>query len=194
MKKAFCSILFFLSSFLLCLAQEGTDMPQYKNQISSNLMLPIFQSFDLSYERIVANKWAVGLSGAIYGDRIEELDTEGSYYNRTTNFEIMPLVRLYINGTQKKSHFFEIFGSVSQVDEAGRYVRIVNDQGYGVYTIGTETYTVGGLGTGYGYRFLFIDNKLVVEAQLGLRTNFSTNFIFFNAALVRTGIRVGYRF
>ncbi|WP_276168972.1 DUF3575 domain-containing protein [Zobellia alginiliquefaciens] len=194
MKNILCFVLFSFG-FLQSGSAQDDEPPQiFRNQFSTNLVLPIVQSFDMSYERTVANKWAVGVSSAVYGDDIKELDTDNSSYNRTTNFEIMPFVRLYLNGTQTKSHFFEIFGSISEVDETGRYVRTINDQGYGVYAIGTKTYTVGGLGTGYGYRFLFVKNRLVVEAQLGIRTNFSTNYIFLNVAFVRTGIRIGYRF
>ncbi|MGS0526033.1 hypothetical protein ACU8V7_13520 [Zobellia nedashkovskayae] len=88
-----------------------------------------------------------------------------------------------MNSTKTNGHFFEVFGSISQVEQTGGYVRNVNDQGYGVYVIGSENYIVGGLGTGYGYRFLFMKNRLVVEGQLGIRTNFSTNFFFFKCCL-----------
>ncbi|CAM4126278.1 DUF3575 domain-containing protein [Zobellia nedashkovskayae] len=195
MKKIHCIVLLFLGSIIFCFGQEETNFPQYKNQISTNLLLPFAGSFDLTYERTIANKWAVGLSGAIYGDDFGDFDTESSgYYDRTTNFEIMPFVRFYLNSTKTNGHFFEVFGSISQVEQTGGYVRNVNDQGYGVYVIGSENYIVGGLGTGYGYRFLFMKNRLVVEGQLGIRTNFSTNFFFLNVALVRTGIKIGYRF
>lgn len=175
-------------------AQEDKGEIVYKNQLSTNLMLPVFESFDLNYERTIANKWAIGLAGAVYGERGTELTTASSYYEYRTNYEVMPFIRVYFQGAQNKSHFVELFGSVSQVDETGRLVRTVNEAGFGVYSIGIKTYTVGGLGAGYGYRFLFLDKKLVLEAQFGIRTNFDVNFYFLNGAVVRTGIRVGYRF
>ncbi|MGB6151204.1 MAG: hypothetical protein WBG48_04365 [Pricia sp.] len=177
-------------------AQEDAAMPTYKNQVSTNLLLPIFNSVDLAYERTLGRKFALGIAGAVYGDRIEEISFDDAYRERElkTNYEIMPFARLYFNGNQHKSHFIEIFGSISGVDESGRLVRSVNDQGYGVYGFGTTSYTRGGLGGGYGYRFLFLDGRLAAEAQFGLRTNFDVNFILLNGALVRTGIKIGYRF
>lgn len=175
-------------------AQENNADIFLKNQVSTNLLLPIFESFDLSYERTIANKWAVGLAGAIYGERATELTTSYDYYEYKTNYEIMPFVRIYFQGAQNKSHFVELFGSLSETEESGRLVRSVNEEGYGVYSIGTKIYMVGGLGAGYGYRFLFLQKRLVLEAQFGIRTNFEVNFILLNAAAVRTGIKVGYRF
>ena len=189
--------------FALCLflrnasvfGQESEEQVSYKNMISTNLMLPIFESFDLNYERTIANNWAVGIAGAIYGDRIQELSTEGSYDNTyDTNYEVMPFVRIYFQGAQNKSHFLELFGSLSQVTESDRFMRITNSEGFGVYKRGEKEYTAGGLGIGYGYRFLLLDKKLVLEAQFGVRTNFNSNFIILNGTLVRTGIKVGYRF
>jgi hypothetical protein len=106
----------------------------------------------------------------------------------------MPFVRLYFQGTQNKSHFLEVFGSISDVEESDIFVRNTNEEGFGVYEQGTNSYTAGGFGFGYGYRFLLPNNKWVLEAQLGIRTNFDTNFFVLDATLVRTGIKVGYRF
>ncbi len=178
------------------IAQDDTTLSMYKNQVSTNLLLPVFGSVDLSYERTLNKKFAVGFAAAIYGDRIKEISVDDEYYERNlrTKNEVMPFVRVYFSGNQRKSHFLELFGSISGVDETGRLVRTVNDQGYGVYRLGTESFTRGGFGLGYGYRFLFLDGKLVGEAQFGLRTNFDVNFLVLNAALVRTGLKVGYRF
>jgi len=193
MRNCFCFIVIFsLTNFFFAQDEIFTD---YKNQISTNLVLPIFNSFDLSYERTIANKWALGLAGAIYGDRIQELSTEGSYNNSyDTNYELMPFARIYFQGAQNKSHFLELFGSLSQVVESDRFIRTNNSEGFGVYERGENKYTAGGLGIGYGYRFLLLDRKLVLEAQFGVRTNFNSNFLILNGSLVRTGIKVGYRF
>ena len=189
----FFFLFFLLTNFFF--AQEDESSTIYKNQISTNLALPIFGSFDLSYERTIANKWTLGLAGAIYGDGIQELSTEGSYDNRyDTNYELMPFIRVYFQGTQNKSHFLELFGSISEVVESDRFIRVTNPEGFGVYERGENKYTAGGLGLGYGYRFLLLDKKLVLEAQFGVRTNFNSNFIILNGTLVRTGIKVGYRF
>ncbi len=190
------SLIFFILFLIACLVLKAQDPLPYKNQVSTNLLLPLFGSADVAYERTLGGKFAVGLGAAVYGEPFEDLTIDDSYRGgslRTKN-EIMPFARIYFNGNQKKSHFLEVLGSFSRVDESGRLIRSVNEEGNGVYDIGVRSYTRGGLGMGYGYRFLLVDDKLVLEAQLGLRTNFDVNFIVLNAALVRTGIKIGYRF
>jgi len=61
-----CLMLFFVASSTL-FAQEEEISTNFKNQISTNLGLPFFGSFDLSYERTLANKWAVGIGGISFG-------------------------------------------------------------------------------------------------------------------------------
>lgn len=196
MKKSIIYFLCFLIALYAASAQDEKELTIYKNQISTNLFLPIFGSADVTYERAFGQKFALGIASAIYGDRIEALTFDDSYgeFELMTKYEIMPFARIYFGGNQRKSHFLEVFGSLSGVDETGRLVRSINEQGFGVYDLGTESYVRGGLGVGYGYRFLFLEGRWVAEAQFGLRTNFDVNFIVLNAALVRTGIKVGYRF
>ncbi|MEP3208970.1 MAG: DUF3575 domain-containing protein [Maribacter sp.] len=188
--------LFLLGSSNCLHAQENEDPVVYKNQLSTNLMLPAFESFDLNYERTIANKWALGLAVAIYGDRISELSTgsSGDFRRYDTNYEFMPFVRLYFQGAQHKSHFLELFGSLSRVTASGRFVRNTNTAGFGVYEPGETDYTAGGLGIGYGYRFLLLNKKLVLEAQFGVRTNFNVDYYFLNGSIIRTGFKIGYRF
>lgn len=164
--------------------------------VSTNLMLPIFESFDITYERTIVNIWAIGLAGAIYGNSFNELSSTTSNYGTKfdTNYEVTPFVRVYFQGAQNKSHFLELMGSISKVEETGRFVRSNNPEGFGVYNRETRLLTLGGLGLGYGYRFLFVDKRLVLEAQIGYRTNFDSNFITPTGAPVRSGIKVGYRF
>jgi len=196
MKREIIS-LFKIAVFLICFGTGISSFSQeeFKNQVSTNLVLPIFESFDLSYERVIANKFAIGIAGGIYGNRISEISTQDTYYNSyDTNYEIMPFARLYFQGAQNKSHFLELFGSISNVEESNSFVRNTNEEGFGVYELGTNEYTAGGLGIGYGYRFLLPNNKWVLEAQFGVRTNFDVDFILLNVAFVRTGIKIGYRF
>ncbi len=144
-------------------------------------------------------RWAsilqLGWGGTYYGSAHKDLNLE-SYgsYDHSVNYEVDIFTRVYLQGNQNKSHFFELFGSVNQTQEFGAYIRNINAQGYGVYTVGIDKSVNVGLGTGYGYRFLLLDKKLVLEAQVELRTNFLVDYIFFDVAIVRTGIKVGYRF
>jgi len=176
-------------------AQEEEAMTEYKNQISTNALLPFFGSVDLSYERTVANKWAIGLGGAIYGNSFNELSSTTSSYGTKfdINYEVTPFIRVYFQGVQNKSHFLELFGSLSRIEESGRFLRSTNPEGFGVYNRENRLLTLGGLGFGYGYRFLLKEKRLVLEAQIGFRTNFQTDFIVLTGAPVRAGIKIGYR-
>lgn len=107
------------------ICQTEAPPQKFKNQLSTNLLLPFLGSVDLSYERTVANKWAVGVGGALYGNGFENLSTSDYSYDQETKYEITPFVRLYFNGAQEKSHFLEVFGSLSEVEEWGRYIRHV---------------------------------------------------------------------
>jgi len=193
--KYICFIVFFVLSANFY-AQEEATFTNYKNQISTNLGLPFFGSFDLSYERTIANKWAAGVGGISFGEGFNSFRVNTADFGTTLElkYEINPFVRLYFQGNQKKSHFVELFGSVSWEDETNIFARTNNEEGFGVYTSETKPVVLGALGIGYGYRFLLVDNKLVLEAQVGYRTNFKTDFFVLNGAPIRTGIKVGYRF
>lgn len=183
--------------FGLCqtaIAQESGTSPILKNQISTNVALLATLSPNLTYERTLGNHFSIGLSGSFYGKPHKQLNLEYDGYRNSTNHEINPFGRWYINGTQRRSHFLEFFGSINESVEGNKRMRNTNEAGYGVYVLGDEKKTNYGLGVGYGYRFLLVDNKLVLEAQFGLRTNFDVGFLFFEPSIVRTGIRVGYRF
>jgi len=186
--------LLFLIACENCISQDEEPIPILKNQISINVPYLLVGSPNLTYERTLGKYFSIGLSGVGYGKVHKELNLETQGFDYTTTYEINPFGRWYMNGTRHKSHFLELFASINEGQEDGRIIRITNEQGYGVYTRGIEKTDNFGLGAGYGYRFLLADNKLVIEAQFALRTNFDFQFFFFDAGIVRTGIRVGYRF
>lgn len=194
MARFLLAVLFLTVSMTNCFSQEEENNSILKNQVSSNIPYLIMGSANLSYERTLGKYFAIGLSGVNYGKVHKELNLETQGIDYSTNYEINPFGRWYMNGTQNKSHFLELFASINEGEEDGRIVRITNELGYGVYTYGIETTNNFGLGAGYGYRFLLANKKLVLEAQFSLRTNFNFEFFFFDAGIVRTGIRVGYRF
>jgi len=154
-----------------------------------------FGTVNLNYERSLGNRFAIGIGGTNYGNAHKRagFETRNSY-EYVTNYEITPYGRLYFNGTQRKSHFLELFASFNESEELDQFIRTTNTQGYGVYSKGTIIENNIGMGIGYGYRFLLCEKRLLLEAQFGLRTNFDAFFIFPDGAVVRSGIRVGYRF
>lgn len=186
-----CSLIFCTSIW----AQEEPDEILLKNQVSTNLTYLLTGTPDINYERTLGKHFAIGIGGSLYSDgyrRLEIPDGEGFEYSQ--EYEITPFGRWYMNGTQRKSHFLELFMSINGGEESDRAIRITNSQGFGVYVIGTEEVTNVGLGGAYGYRFLLLEKRLVLEASLGLRTNFENTYGILNVGIARAGIKVGYRF
>ncbi len=194
--KPFCLLLIcFFGCYLSCFSQQTDEARIFKNQVSNNTGYLFLGTINLNYERVLGNRFAIGLGGSIYGNAHKRagFETRNSY-EYVTNYEITPYGRLYFNGTQRKSHFLELFASFNESEELDQFIRNTNTEGYGVYAKGTLIENNIGLGIGYGYRFLLCENRLLLEAQFGLRTNFDAFFIFPDGAVVRSGIRVGYRF
>lgn len=195
MIKYFAIVVFLIFCIPLSIYGQEETLPKIKNQVSTNLSYLTLGSLDFSYERTFGKYFAAGIGITNYGKVHQDLNIELSdtYSNYKVNFEINPFVRLYINGSQDRSLFVEISGSYNEGEASGRIVRSDNDLGYGVYGFGTKRNSNTGLGTGVGYRFLLLNNKLVLEAQLGVRRNFD-DILYSDISLVRTGIKVGYRF
>lgn len=191
----FCTCFMVLSSFGQKEdLEKNRTITLFKNQISSNLPYFLVNSVELNYERILGRKFALGIGWASYGDGFNKLDVAGNGYAQRANFEINPFGRFYFNGNNKKSHFLEIFASLNENESSDIFVRNTTPEGYGVYEKGTIVTKDFGMGIGYGYRFLFAKDRLSLEGQIGLRTNFETYWFVVQSSLVRTGIRIGYRF
>ena len=192
--RNYLSFLLLLGCCQLTFAQESDSIQVLKNQVSTNVALLTTLSPNLTFERTLGDHFSIDISGSLYGEPHKNMELISAGYRTSANHEINPFARWYMNGTQRRSHFLELFASSNEVTKENKRVRVVNEEGYGVYVLGDREETNFGLGIGYGYRFFLLDNKLLLEAEFGLRTNFDVGFIFFVPAIVRTGIRVGYRF
>jgi len=166
----------------------------FKNQFSTNIPYVFLNSLEINYERVLGRKFSIGIGWATYGKGYDNLNLEGDGYTDRINFEINPYGRLYFNGNQKKSHYLEVFASINESEKSDQFVRNTTDSGYSVYELGIEQRTTFGMGIGYGYRFLLANDRLVLEAQFGIRTNFDFYYGIPDPSIVRAGIRIGYRF
>ncbi len=197
---------FFLLAILLTLLMVSTTYAQednsvsnkvganFKNQFSTNIPYLFLNSLEINYERVLGRKFSIGIGWATYGKGYDNLNLEGDGYTDRINFEINPYGRLYFNGNQKKSHYLEVFASINESEKSDQFVRNTTDSGYGVYELGIEQRTTFGMGIGYGYRFLLANDRLVLEAQFGIRTNFDFYYGIPDPSIVRSGLRIGYRF
>lgn len=175
-------------------AQDESEMTTFKNLVSTNSTYLLINSFELNYEHTLGRKFAAGLGWASYGQGYYDLELESEDENYATQFEITPYGRLYFNGNQNRSHILEVFASLNKSERSDSFIRNTTNEGFGVYERGIETNLNFGMGLGYGYRFLFLEERLVIEAQIALRTNFNFFYGILIPSVVRSGVRIGYRF
>jgi len=168
-----------------------------KNQVSVNMLNLAMASPNLTYERTLGTNFAVGSGATIFGKPyLESGIFDGFDTDLEPLYDINPFARWYMNGNQNKSHFLELFGAISRFEKKTEVIRTNNNEGYGVYVYDSKDYTLGGLGMGYGYRFLLLDKKMVLEAQIGIKTHFESDAFFgiLEPYIARAGFKVGYRF
>ncbi|MBM1104865.1 DUF3575 domain-containing protein [Aurantibacter crassamenti] len=177
-----------------CFSQEDGNELNFNNQVSSNISYLVMGSLNLSYERSLSKYFTIGVSGVNYGNNHKELRLSTWGFDYATIYEVNPFGRWYIRNTQRNSPFLEIFGSFNRNEKENVIVRFDNEEGYGVYEYGVEGNESFGAGVGFGYKLLLAKKRLVLEAQLGVRSNFKFDYFILDAELVRTGIRLGYRF
>ncbi|WP_298478983.1 hypothetical protein [uncultured Maribacter sp.] len=188
-------IFLIVCAFLISIPLLSQEEKVHKNKLSFNLSYAFLGSPELNYERTLNKYFSFGVGGVKYNSPHQKLNLETieGYSNYKVNYEVNPYVRFYINGTQNRSHFLEIFGSYNIGEADSGINRKNNVLGYGIYEYGMQEIKNIGLGTGYGYRFLTFQKRMSIEAQISIRTNF-IDVLFFDVGLVRTGVKVGYRF
>ncbi len=194
MTKHFLIVFITLYTFIYAKAQDN-ELPVYKNLVSTNLSYAFLGSVNFSYERTFGGNFSGGIAYTNYSNAHRNLNVETSdiYNNYSIDFEVNPFARLYFQGAQKRSLFIEFIGSYSEGEAEGGIERSTNSLGYGVYNYGYKKVENIGIGTGVGYRFLLLKNKLVLEAQFGIRANLNEIWIY-EVGIVRTGFKAGYRF
>jgi len=184
MKKVFLTILL-LCSFALVQAQRDSMIlsPSLKanNEIKLNILYTILGSPELTYERILNDKNAVGISAFLRATETVKSDF---------SFQIAPYFRHYF-GTKKASGFFlEGHAAVSKYDEISsggmNYFDPYTNQ---YYQIQTPKETFFGLGAALGAKFL-TRKGFTGEIYLGATKSF-TDVVDF---LPRAGLTLGKRF
>lgn len=153
---------------------------QGNNEIKLNILLTVLGSVELTYERIVGTKSAVGVS--IFIRFTNSIKSDFSY-------GVTPYFRRYF-GTRKASGFFlEGHGTVAEYDGGGRGVPVY-DYGSGYYYPRFPIKkTVFGLGIATGAKFL-TRKGFTGEIYLGAAKAFDDVADFFP----RVGLTLGKRF
>lgn len=181
MKKNF---LLFIILFAFCSikaqAQSETDANSYQknNEIKLNLISPLMDAFEVSYERFLNKNSSLGVSAF----KVYEHST-----NDDMNYYISPYYRYYFGKKYASGFFAEGFGMFTSIDGKKIYSadRLTFTENKDVYDLA--------LGAGLGW-------KLVTKKGFVFEANAAYGRLVFNAdktdhdQVIKLGLSVGYRF
>lgn len=177
MKKLFTFL--FLSSFLFGFAQEKETTDFKRNELKVNALMLVAGAFEITYERLLNEESAVGVSLFVpYDNTID------------TNFSLSPYYRFYFGKKPAAGFFAEGFGMLNNF-EYGNYLS--NNGSTPIYTEGNAT----DFALGFGLGGKWITKKgFVFEINSGIGRNlFNTKSKDSDIQIVgRGGISLGYRF
>ncbi|MEM9143379.1 MAG: hypothetical protein AAGA86_10360, partial [Bacteroidota bacterium] len=170
-KASLLAIIIFLLPLGKVLGQTEREALPNGWEVGTNLIYWTLASPNVSVAKDIGGKFAAGIAFASFG----HLYVDSFMYDGDTSlggfdhgeepiYDINPFVRFYWQGNEHWSHFLEAFGAISNFEGEDNIERIVNSEGYGVYVRDTRRLIYGGIGIGYGYRFLFLENRFAVEA------------------------------
>ena len=177
MKKLF--ILLCASSFLSGFAQEKEATEFKRNELKGNALMLVLGAFEGTYERILNEESAVGVSLFTSYDK-----------NIDTKFSLTPYYRFYFGKKPAAGFFAEGFGMINNYDFStynyNNGVNPYNDEG---------SVTDFALGFGIGGKWI-TKRGFVFEINSGVGRNLFNNESSYNDFEIvgRGGISLGYRF
>jgi hypothetical protein len=163
-----------LSFFTIGYSQETPKADFAKNEIKGNALFLVAGAFEATYERIINEESAVGVSLFVPYDNDIEL-----------NFSLSPYYRFYFGKKPAAGFFVEGFGSLNS------YENSIYENGWS--TGRTENVTDFALGFGLGAKWI-TQKGFIFEINGGVGRNlFNSNGNDFEI-VGRGGITLGYRF
>jgi hypothetical protein len=170
-------VLLCLSLFTFGYSQETQKVDFPKNEIKGNALMLVAGAFEVTYERILNEESAVGVSLFVPYDN--EIDV---------NFSLTPYYRFYFGKKPAAGFFVEGFGMLNSYDDSIY-------KGQNNYTSIYEDVTRTDFALGFGLGAKWITRKgFVFEINGGVGRNLfnssDTDFEFVG----RGGITLGYRF
>lgn len=174
MKKSI--LIFALFCSLLGFSQETGETKLKQNEIKLNGLYLVLGAFEGTYERILNDESAVGVSLFVPFDA--DINEEVNYY-------ISPYYRFYFGNEYAKGFFLEGFGMLNSTNEY-------------LYDFGSEnsdkkSVTDFALGIGLGGKWL-TKRGLLGEINFGVGRNLFNGSNSDNEFIGKLGITVGYRF
>lgn len=175
MRNTISTLFVFISVF--CYSQENINT-EIKNELKLNIPYLLAGAPEITYERILSEDTALGISAAIY------LEEESSY-----NFHVMPYYRLYF-GKKIASGFF-VEGNGALISRDALYFDYDEESDFYDTNIERDQIALG-LGLALGVKFM-IKQDWLIEIYGGLGRNFLNNDLL-NAIYGKGGISLGKRF
>jgi hypothetical protein len=185
MKKYLLSC-FLLATVLYTQAQSKKDSLspslQGNNEIKLNVLYAVLGSPEITYERILNEKNAIGISILVRAFETVKMDFSTA---------INPYFRHYFGAKKAGGFFLEAHGSILQYDgkSAGKVAYIVDSYGYS-YPISIAEETYYGFGATAGSKF-FTRKGYTFEIYLGASQTYSKSESYLAP---RGGLTIGKRF
>jgi len=179
MKKNFL-LLIILCAFYSANAQNETDPYQKNNEIKLNAIAPLWQSFQVTYERHLNHNSSLGLSFyKVFDNTKNEEDL---------NYWISPYYRRYFGKKYASGWFVEGFGMLTSID--GK--KIYSSEDHSIYIENPDVIDFA-LGAGGGWKWVS-KSGFLFEANAGCGS------LLFNAKktdhniVTKFSLSAGYRF
>lgn len=169
-------VLLCLSLFTIGYSQETQKVDFPKNEIKGNALFLVAGALEVTYERIINEESAVGVSLFLPYDN--EIDV---------NFSLTPYYRFYFGNKPAAGFFVEGFGMLNSYDDS-IYTYINNSSNY-------EDVTRTDFALGFGLGAKWITRKgFVFEINGGVGRNLFNSSDSDFEIVGRGGITLGYRF
>ena len=174
MKKLILIFALFIS--LMGFSQEPEETKLKQNEIKLNGLYLVLGAFEATYERLLNDESAVGVSLFVPFDA--DINDEVNYY-------ISPYYRFYFGNEYAKGFFLEGFGMLNSTNEYLDYFESENSD--------KNSVTDFALGIGLGGKWL-TKRGLLGEINFGIGRNLFNGSNADNEFIGKLGITVGYRF
>lgn len=179
--------IFFIFSIGIAIAQEAETKQEPKNELKINALFTIIGMPEFTYERIINEEMAAGVSVAF----ATEPDIE-------TKFTLTPYYRFYFGKKPAAGFYIEGFGMLNSINipEYRYYNYDYTSDLYSYTTVKEEKYTDFALGFGIGAKWI-TKKGIVFELNSGVGRNLinaNKNDYYDHTFVGRGGLSVGYRF
>ncbi|RED22110.1 uncharacterized protein DUF3575 [Flavobacterium cutihirudinis] len=179
MKKNYLLLIILFASYSVN-AQNETDSYQKNNEIKLNALAPLWQSFQVSYERHLNHNSSLGLSFYNVFDNTKN--------EKDLNYYFSPYYRRYFGKKYSSGWFVEGFGMLASTD--GK--KIYTSEDHSIYTENPDVINFA-LGAGGGWKWVS-KSGFLFEANVGYGGILINADKIDHTIVAKFGLSAGYRF